>query len=72
MLANKENGKIVVENSTVFVCLGISQACMSSESCSTNCTIGSIGVFMFLGVSDGPCHVFRMIKDFKCLPVVLC
>lgn len=68
MLANEEeNGKVVVENSAVFVYLGINQTCLFSGSWSTDCTIENVRVFIFLDVSHGPCHVFGMIKDFKCL-----
>lgn len=50
--------EVVVKNSAVFVYLGVNHACMSSKSWTTNCTIGNIRVFIFLGVSGGPCHDF--------------
>lgn len=45
---------------------------MSSESWCTDCTIENVAVIIFLDVSDGLCHVFRMIEGGKCPSVVLC
>lgn len=48
--AQEENGKLVGENSAVFIYLGINQVCMSSESRRTDHTIENEAAVIFLDV----------------------